>query len=141
MYDWYPGEEYVDWVGISLFGHMYATELNADGDAVFNFARAHSKPVMVAESSPIRGIEKDNIDAWNTWFVNVLSLTYSKNVKAISFINEDWGRLSINGISEWEDARLQNNEQIYRAWFKETAKDRYLKQSPELFDQLGYTRQ
>ncbi|MDH3631985.1 MAG: glycosyl hydrolase [Gammaproteobacteria bacterium] len=138
--DWYPGDDYVDWVGISLFGHMYATELNAEGDVVFNFARAHNKPVMVAESSPIHGIEQDNIDAWNTWFVNFLSLTYSKNVKAISFINEDWGRLSIAGLSEWKDARLQNNEQIHRAWFKETAKDRYLKQSPELFDQLGYVK-
>lgn len=139
--DWYPGDDYVDWVGISLFGHMYATELNAEGDAVFDFARSHNKPVMVAESSPIHGIEKDNVDAWNTWFVNFLSLTYSKNVKAISFINEDWGRLSINGLSDWKDARLQNNERIHRAWFKETGKSRYLKQSPELFDLLGYARE
>lgn len=138
--DWYPGDDYVDWVGISLFGHMYSSELNAEGNTVFNFARAHNKPVMVAESSPIHGIEKDSIDAWNTWFVNFLSLTYSRNVKAISFINEDWRRLSIAGLSEWKDARLQNNEQIHRAWFKETAKDRYLKQAPELFDQLGYIR-
>jgi beta-mannanase len=138
--DWYPGDNYVDWVGISLFGHMYATELNAEGNAVFNFAREHKKPVMVAEASPINGIEMDNLDVWNSWFVNFLSLTYNKNVKAISFINEDWGRISIEGISEWRDARLQNNEQIYRAWFKETSKARYLKQSSELFNQLGYTK-
>ena len=138
--DWYPGDEYVDWVGISLFGHMYASTLNAEGDAVFDFARVHKKPVMVAEASPIHGIEKDNIDAWNSWFVNFLSLSYRNNVKAISFINEDWKRVSISGLSEWKDARLQNNEQIYRAWFKETARDRYLKQSPQLFEQLGYSR-
>lgn len=138
--DWYPGDDYVDWVGISLFGHMYATELSAEGDAVFDFAREHRKPVMIAESSPIGGIEQDNIEAWNTWFVNFFSLSYSKNVKAISFINEDWGKMSITGISEWKDARLQNNEQIYRAWFRETGKNRYLKQSPTLFDQLGYSR-
>ena len=92
--------------------------------------------MLLAEGRPF----KDNVDAGNTWFVNFLSLTYRKNVKAISFINEDWGRLSINGVSDWKDARLQNNEQIQRAWFKETGKSRYLKQSPELFDLLGYAR-
>lgn len=137
--DWYPGDHYVDWVGISLFGHMYASELNPEAVAVFNFAREHKKPVIVAESSPIYGIEKGNLDAWNTWFVNYLSLTYNKNVKAISFINEDWGRISIDGLSEWKDARLQNNELINKAWFNETGKDRYLKQSSELFEQLGFT--
>lgn len=138
--DWYPGDEYVDWVGISLFGHMYANELNAEAETVFKFARDQKKPVMVAESSPIRGIEAESLDAWNTWFVNFLSLTYNRNVKAISFINTNWNRMAIEGISEWNDARLQNNETIYRAWFKETGKDRYLKQSPELFDFLGFTK-
>lgn len=138
--NWYPGDEYVDWVGISLFGHMYASELNAEADAVFEFARDHKKPVMVAESSPIEGIDEVSIDAWNTWFVNFLSLTYNKNVKAISFINTDWDRMAIEGISEWKDARLQNNEKIYRAWFMETSKGRYLNQSSELFELLGFTR-
>ena len=35
---WYPGDDYVDWVGISLFGHMYSPALSAVADAVFNFA-------------------------------------------------------------------------------------------------------
>jgi hypothetical protein len=138
--DWYPGNEYVDWVGISLFGHMYKSKLNAEGDAVFEFAREHKKPVMVAESSPIRGIDKGDCDAWDNWFVNFLSLTYNRNVKAISFINTNWDRHAIEGISEWRDARLQNNEKVYRAWFQETSKDRYLKQSLELFELLGFTR-
>ena len=37
--DWYPGDEYVDWVGISLFGHMYDSELSAEGDAVQGLIR------------------------------------------------------------------------------------------------------
>lgn len=138
--DWYPGDDYVDWVGISLFGHMYSRELNAEGEAVFDFARTHRKPVMIAESSPIHGIDQETPVAWNTWFVNFLSLAYNRSVKAISFINEDWQRLSITGVSDWKDARLQNNRQIQQAWFAETGKARYLKQSPGLFEQLGYVR-
>jgi len=138
--DWYPGDNYVDWVGISLFGHMYSSELNAEGNTVFDFARAHKKPVMIAEASPIHGLQKDSLDAWYSWFVNFLSLSYNKNVKAISLINADWTQIPIEGIAEWKDARLQNNPQINRAWFRETAKARYLKQSSELFRQLGYAK-
>lgn len=137
---WYPGDDYVDWVGISLFGHMYSAELSEQADNVFLFAKLHKKPVMVAETSPINGIDKNNIDAWDTWFINFLSLSYRKNVKAISYINADWtsypGFTSLN----WKDARLQNNKQVADAWFKETGKDRYLKQSPRLFGQLGYKK-
>ena len=135
--DWYPGDDYVDWVGISLFGHMYSPDLSKEADDVFNFAKQHKKPVMVAEASPINGIDKDNIDAWNTWFVNFLSLTYRKNVKAISYINANWTAYPGFTSLKWKDARLQNNQQVANAWFKETGKDRYLKQSPELFRTAG----
>ena len=138
--DWYPGDDYVDWVGVSLFGHMYSPDLNKEADDVFNFAKQHKKPVMVAEASPINGIDNNNIDAWNTWFVNFLSLSYRKNVKAISYINADWPTYPGFTSLKWKDARLQNNQQVVNAWFKETGKVRYLKQSPELFQQLGYIK-
>ena len=137
---WYPGDSYVDWVGISLFGHMYTPDLGQEPNEVFDFAKAHKKPVMIAESSPINGIDQSNVDSWDTWFVNILSLAYRKNVKAISYINANWpsypGFTSLN----WKDARLQNNPQVANAWFKETGKDRYLKKSAELFQQLGYSK-
>ena len=137
---WYPGDDYVDWVGISLFSHMYSPDLGKEANDVFNFAKAHKKPVMVAEASPVNGIGKDNTDVWDTWFVNFLSLTYRKNVKAISYINADWTAYSGFASLEWKDARLQNNQQVANAWFKETGKDRYLKQSSELYEQLGYIK-
>ena len=65
---------------------------------------------------------------WDPWFVNLFSLAYERNIKAISFINEDWERFNFPGVS-WGDARLQNNPRIADAWFAETNKDRYLKQS------------
>ena len=134
---WYPGDDYVDWVAVSLFGHMYGPDPGPDGNAVFDFAKAHKKPVMVAESSPIYGIFDGDLRSWNTWFVNYLSLAYQKNIKAISFINADFTQVSWVPL-DWQDARLQNNETVAEAWFMETAKDRYLKQSPQLFEQLGF---
>ena len=140
--DWYPGDDYVDWVGISVFGHSYAgTDFGPDCDNVLEFAKQHKKPVMIAEANPIQGIDKDNTDAWDDWFVNFFSFTYQKNIKAISFINENWPALTIPGISEWKDGRLSNNAKVVEAWFMETGKDRYLKQSADLYGQLGYKKQ
>ena len=138
---WYPGDDYVDWVGISVFGQAY---LDADfgpySAPILDFAKQHKKPVMIAESSAVNGIEKNNIDAWNNWFVKFFTFAYNKNIRAISFINEDWTTFKIDGISTWQDARLYNNETISKAWFKETNKAHYLKQSPELFELLGYKK-
>ncbi len=138
---WYPGDNYVDWVAISVFGHAYSgPDFGPYCDNVLSFAKQHKKPVMIAESNPINGVDKKSIEAWDQWFVNFFTFAYSKNVKAISFINEDWTRTRIDGITEWKDGRLYNNELITEAWFKETNKDRYLKQSPELYKQLGYQK-
>jgi hypothetical protein len=130
----------VDWVAISVFGHAYGADFGPYCDAILKFAKQHKKPVMIAEANPIHGIDKENIEVWNSWFVNFFNFIYNKNIKAISFINEDWPRTGISGISEWKDGRLYNNKQISEAWFKETNKDRYLKQSPVLYEQLGYMK-
>lgn len=138
---WYPGDDYVDWVAISVFGHAYGgTDFGPYCNNVLKFAKQHKKPVMIAESNPINGIDKKSIEVWNQWFINFFTFAYSKNIKAISFINEDWSRTGIPGISEWKDGRLYNNEQVSKAWFKETNKDRYLKQSTGLYKQLGYIK-
>ena len=135
---WYPGDEYVDWVGISLFGLLYqGANLFSYGDAVMEFAKTHKKPVMVAEASPVSGILPYGTEAWDSWFVHFFSVCYNKNIKAISFINANWERYTFEGV-DWKDARLTNNQQISDAWFMETNKSRYLKQSPDLFEQLGY---
>ncbi len=138
---WYPGDNYVDWVGISVFGHAYGgTDFGRYCDNVLQFAKQHKKPVMIAEANPIKGINENNSDVWEQWFVNFFTFAYNKNIKAISFINEDWPRTKITGISEWKDSRLYNNEYVSRAWFKETDKARYLKQSTELYERLGYSK-
>lgn len=135
---WYPGDDYVDWVAVSLFGHMYSPSPSGDLEEVLRFAKARRKPVMVAEASPVRGIDSASCAAWENWFTNFFSFIYLKNIKAVTLINEDWERFSFPG-SDWKDARLQNNPLIAKAWFMETNRERYLKQSPDLYRSLGYS--
>jgi hypothetical protein len=137
--DWYPGDDYVDWVAISVFGHAYNdTDFGIHTDNALALAKEHKKPVMIAEANPVNGVDNESTEVWDQWFVNFFSFIYQKNIKAVSFINEDWSSLRIPGISEWKDGRIYNNEQVSEAWFEETNKARYLKQSPELYEQLGY---
>ena len=117
---------------------MYAASPGRYVDAVFDFAREKRKPVMVAEASPIHGIRAGSAAAWSSWFAKVFSLSYARNIKAIAFISQNWEQYPSNGV-DWADARLQNNDLVSRAFFAETNKDRYLKQSPTLFQELGYT--
>lgn len=135
---WYPGDDYVDWVAISVFGHAYQPEFGSYCDDVLAFAKARKKPVMIAESNPVKGIKHNDNRVWKDWFVNYFNFVYDKNIKAISFISEDWQQLIIPGINEWKDARLSNNKEVAKAWFAETSKDKYLKQSDHLFQLLGY---
>lgn len=137
--EWYPGDDYVDWVAISVFGQAYSgSDFGIHTDEVLEFAMTHKKPVMIAESNPINGIYANNKDSWENWFVNYFSFIYEKNIKAFSFINEDWPRIGLDGISDWKDSRLYNNSDISKAWFMEVNKNRYLKQSESLFEMLGY---
>lgn len=136
---WYPGDDYVDWIAISVFGHGYNdTDFGESANKVLDLAKAHHKPLMIAESNPIEGINSSDPESWKDWFSNFFSFVYEKNIKAISFINEDWQSLEIPGISEWQDGKLWNDANAAEAWFKETSKDKYLKQSDLLFDELGY---
>ena len=68
--DWYPGSEYVDWIGLSFFyGSQYEqypwscqdesrpwtvahVSPRALQDGLAEFARTHDKPLMIAESAP-----------------------------------------------------------------------------------------
>lgn len=135
---WYPGDDYVDWVGVSVFGHVYSgPSLGADGEAVLAFARDHSKPVMAAESSAVKGISPTDTAAWDDWFVPYFTFVHRYNIKAICFITEDWSVLDFPGVT-WEDARLTTNPTIAAAWFAETDRERYLHASPELYGLLGY---
>jgi hypothetical protein len=71
--DFYPGDDVVDWVGISIFQQLYPwaeyyddTSSGGGGDfaggsmiyvkEVLDYAKRHDKPVMIAESTPFGGM-------------------------------------------------------------------------------------
>ena len=68
--DFYPGDDWVDWVGVSIFQQFYdhgTTSQNGfsggtveDLTHVLQFAARHHKPTMIAESTPFGGIHNNS---------------------------------------------------------------------------------
>ena len=143
--EWYPGDELVDWCSYSYFG-------NPDEEMLI-FARKHKKPVFIAEATPVFQIDNlffntrltdDAIAkrAWKQWFLPFFD-TLNRNadvIKAFSYINVNWSVQPMwinNPTFQKVDSRIQVNEFISNNWEKEISKPKYLKSSPNLWNQLG----
>ncbi len=147
---WYPGDEYVDWCGISFFNRWKEIEM-------FEFARKKGKPVFIAEASPTisdfnskftgntketqLGNPEQAKEAWEKWFSPFFKAIEENPdvVKAISYINCHWDSHPMwlnNPTFKRIDARLQLSPYVSKKWVEETSKAKYLKASPTLFDYL-----
>lgn len=147
---WYPGDEYVDWCGVSFFNRWKEIEM-------FEFARKKGKPVFIAEATPTisdfnakftgrtkqtqLGDPKQAQEAWEKWFIPLFKAIDDNPdvVKAISYINCHWDSHPMwynNPTFQGVDARLNLSPFISEKWVQETSKPKYLKASDGLFDYL-----
>jgi len=147
---WYPGDDYVDWVGYSFFSRFDETNM-------IEFARKHNKPLFIAEATPTistdsvatTGMTEELIlsnprqaeEAWEKWFVPFFKTIEDNQdvVKAISYINCHWKANRMwfdNPTFKRVDARLQINQDIADKWKAKVYTDRYLHASEDLFDLL-----
>ncbi|MGB5395751.1 MAG: glycosyl hydrolase [Gammaproteobacteria bacterium] len=123
--DWYPGDEYVDWMGLSWFlspGSVPqpAPDQTSLANEVISFARRQSKPVMIAEAAPqgfdLTRMTKSNISVlldgaagsdtksqtssqiWDAWFAPFFSYIHANAdvIRAVAYINADW-----NSQAKW----------------------------------------
>ena len=117
--DWYPGDDVVDYVGMSTFywdatykQNQWACDTTTSTpqalyDRALTFARAHGKPAMIAESTP-QAYRTANLDAscvttnnrapvsdWTrigTWYDQYFRYIAANAdvLRAVSYINSDW---------------------------------------------------
>ena len=117
---WYPGDEYVDWMGMSIFWGENFEAYQVPGASQFapilprelqnqmmDFARLHNKPVMIAEASPQsfdlsastasttvgrEEIEIPSQEIWDVWFADLFSYVEANRdvIRALAYINADW---------------------------------------------------
>jgi hypothetical protein len=111
---YYPGDEYVDWWGLSLF---LPEVFNSRPTREFlDNAAAHKKPVMIAETTPLRigttGGQRD----WDAWFAPYFTfINTHPMVKALCYINWNWAAKSTEYSlpwGDWGDCRLEANKVV-----------------------------
>jgi hypothetical protein len=132
--DWYPGDDFVDWCGVSIFQQPFSCQ-SADNcfmiapEKFASFCDARNKPLMIAESTPFGGIlDADTLrkypnvtngagfqgSTWNAWFIPVLEFIRTRKVRMWSYINCNWDSLPMYQSASnhapgvrWGDSRLQ----------------------------------
>jgi hypothetical protein len=129
---WWPGGQYVDWVGITYF-HKHPGGL----PAVAEFAKKHGKPLMLAEAAP-RGIGTiQGRKSWDEWFQPCFEDIAKYDVRALCYINWDWESYEMFRGGGWGDTRIQQNPLVKGRWLKEISKRQFLGGSETLFRTLG----
>jgi oligosaccharide reducing-end xylanase len=110
--DWYPGDEFVDWVAASYSEGTVVCD-GESIEAVMQFARDHYKPVMLVASpipsatDPMFGFARANNDV----------------VRALLYFNTEPG--------------LFDSPEFLRDWKAETGQQFWLRGGPSLFSTLG----
>ncbi|MBL7112494.1 MAG: hypothetical protein ISS19_11215 [Bacteroidales bacterium] len=131
---WYPGDEYVNWVGYSHFDGP------DPGQSIRDFAEAHNKPVMIAEATPKVDLKTGSgISHWENWYQPLFEVIYNNDrIKALAYINADWEIQPMWTGQGWGDSRVQVNDVVKSNWQNEIAKENWLLAGKELFDILNY---
>ncbi len=131
LMDWYPGDAYVDWFGISFF----STQQSRAVEAFCHLARGHGKPVMIAEAAPA-GLytARGKMD----WLRRFFDLIEKEDIQFVSYINSDWDRLPMFAPMRWGNSRLHGTAELREYWLSRVREAGCLVSSPELFGILGF---
>lgn len=134
--DYYPGDDYVDWFGVSFFDNSLS---NINMMNMVNMAKEHGKPLMIAESTPARIGVHEGMQAFYRWYRPLFKFIEKNDVKMLCYINVDWDALPMFAHFQWKDSRVQANKEIRKMWLDEISKERYVTYSKDLYEQIGYT--
>jgi hypothetical protein len=142
---WFPGDQYVNWVGISLFFQVTkGSPFEAPNrQRLVDIARKKGLPVMICEASPIRFTPEQKKlqgeDYWNFWFKPFLHfIEGNPEVKAFSIIHCDWDHVSLTKKWGWGNCRLTADPVVQRNWQRMMRNDRFLHSSRDLYRELGF---
>lgn len=157
---WYPGSDYVDMMGISIFTPQdcnYTAQ-----NVILDFARTENKAVIIAESTPQgydvndqtkasvsgtnRGVtsSKPIEEIWNEWYQPFFNYIEDNKdvIRMATYINADWNSQGFwdapYDMGYWGDSRVESNPWLKNAWNNEINTIKWVKASTELFQIIGY---
>jgi len=119
---YYPGSDYVDWLGISAYGTQFHFQDWVYPKDVFNVpyqalcAVDPNKPIMFAEWGVADLPQKGNRAEWITESFNMLSTKYPR-MKAAIFWHERWK----NQDGSYSNLRVTSSNEVLKAYQKGVA--------------------
>ena len=128
--EWYPGDDYVDWVGISLFNQPWGGVVPGWGDLndaqeVLDFADSLGVPAGIFEAAPYGGVVGNgNGEFWNGWMTPMLNLIEEYDIKMLSYINANWDIQEMWLGQGWGDTRITTSPYVDN-WNEVLESDRY----------------
>ncbi len=129
--DWYPGDDYVDWFAVSVFGkpNIYMKKFA-------EMARQHHKGFMIAEAAPSGSGTVYGEGSWKLWFDPFFQFIANEKVQVVSYIDLHWDVIPWSKGWGWGDSRVQANEIVKKHWMDEVLRDKYLQASSGLYKLL-----
>ncbi len=126
--EWYPGDQYVNWLGTSMHkiteAH-YAVKVQFDKpnfDRLLEIARAQDLPIMVLESSPasvIKNFGYSGDDLWSFWYDPFFDFVEKNTeVKAISHLFPDDIPLDTVILKKWKE-QISQDRYLFAGEFPE----------------------
>ncbi|MDP8265267.1 MAG: glycosyl hydrolase [Candidatus Aceula lacicola] len=109
---WYPGDNYVDWVGISFFDAFGKSNMVR----VVNVAKKHGKSIMIAEATPRGGDVKEEKKIWKFWYKRLFDFANKNNIEIICYINWDWEKIPMFQGQGWGNGCIEDNKIILNRW-------------------------
>ncbi len=149
---WYPGDDVVDWMGISVFyrdlsrWNYTPSDRPQDAQAKFlSFARKHNKPILVAEAAPqgfrigalTQSYTQKNLpepvsadQIWNGWFASFFDFVYENRdvIRGVAYINTQWESQQMWYCEEGESPKVcgQGNWGDSRVHVNDLVKSKWL---------------
>ncbi len=138
--DFYPGDDYVDWIAGGYYGGDPETAKQTGGlkqfYALSQLARLRGKPFMVAESGPFSGTAgTGGRQTWDSWFRPFFEDVRRCGARAVVYNNF----ALLPDDPKWGEHRISRMERpIQESWGREMKDAMYLGASPGLFELLGF---
>ncbi len=158
---YYPGPEYVDYVGLSFF--FQDTSFNSDNlGYLIDFAKRINKPIMMSEVSaqyyefdqgtfhpfddPGNPQVLGSQGIWDQYFASQLIPFIEENddiIRIVAYINADWQSQDLwkwpdAGSGFWGDTRIEVDELISANWNTYIRSGKFLHGGPTLLSDIGF---
>ncbi len=138
---YYPGSDYVDWLGYTWWSGDAGQTETAAVPVAHDLAREWGKPILMAEVGP-RGyrIGQDDTEKVWDWYETLFGHIDDNAdvIKGLAIIDNHWDPEPMWQDGSWGDFRLQNDDTIAERWREKMAEDRFVHATAGTFELIDF---